>query len=138
MLRKQLLMQDNLRPSEITGTLLFIALAVHDLGPQTESTDLESLFYVLLWISLDRLLPWRDATVKTAADAKSGVKLKNGRFDELLVCIRDKTLREACASLRGLFSKNGDYHCDATAAEFCNLLKDAQKKVSLQALSSYV
>ena len=40
------------------------------LKAQTETSDLESLLYCMLWQSLGRIHPWRDATIRTAADAK--------------------------------------------------------------------
>lgn len=102
--------QVRLQASEVTGTPAFLSLAVLSGQPQTESTELESLLYSMLYAATKGKLHWGAYldTDSAARDAKLAAMVVDDEFESVVVSrIDDSLLRCVARCVRALFFVNG-------------------------------
>lgn len=115
-------------PSYITGTPAFMALAVLRGKPQNESTELESLFYSMLYAATCARLHWGQYTHREAAayDAKMLSMCIDTEFEaNVLSRIGDSGLRQAATCVRALFFRQRHHLNDVSSTAFISALRHA-------------
>ena len=98
-----------------------MALSVLKSEPQTVSSDLESLFYSMLYAATSGALHWGQYSHEEAAayDAKMASMLNAADFETKVVArIRSAELVPIATRLRALFFKDGVYNSNVTPASF--------------------
>jgi serine/threonine protein kinase len=113
-------------PSVLTGTSLFMACSVLDGEPHSTSSDLESLFLVLLYLACGGHVHWANTIVcsREARDSKKAVLKVAEDFERYVLpkCSRSD-LRSCVTSLHALFFKP-QYNRNVDANAFMTMLTD--------------
>lgn len=123
--QKSMSLQGFVAASERTGTPAFLAVAVLEGQQQSVGSDLESLLYSLMYIAMERALPWLGLLGRAAVDRKIACMTSNQLFSsKVLDKIPSITLRKVVAELRQLFFLAGDYRSDVSIVEFRNALEE--------------
>ncbi|CAL8460901.1 g432 [Coccomyxa elongata] len=93
----------NLEQGWPTGTPLFMALRVLEYQEYSLTTELESLFYVLLFIATRKQLPWKGTSLSDTASFERKCICMTHHFEKrVLPLIEDERLRQVAVSLQGL------------------------------------
>jgi len=99
-----------LSASETTGTPAFMSLAVLSGQPQSESTELESLLYSMLFAATKGKLHWGAYlhTDSAARDVKLAAMVVDDEFESVVVSrIDDLSLKSVAKCVRALFFQDG-------------------------------
>jgi hypothetical protein len=119
-------------PLDFTGTPLFMALSILLLQRQTESSDLESAFYVFLFWATRGQLHWRHARLGLNFEGPDAFDHKWSamtiRFqDKVLARISERRLRRIAIQLQGLFFGGNlyAYNTSVTSQDFLHAVRSA-------------
>ena len=105
------------------GTPLFAAVSTLDGGPHTLSTELETLFNVMLYTLSGGVLHWRGLSHKHPhlITVRRGAMLQDW-FERVILKRIDKECWPALEHLRALFFPDRGYRTDVSCQEFLNAL----------------
>ena len=117
---------------DFTGTPLFMALSTLLRQRQTESSDLESAFYVFLYWATRGQLHWRHARLGPNLEGPDAFDRKWSamtiRFqDKVLARISEAELRRIATKLQGLFFGGNPYayNTSVTSQDFLHAVSSA-------------
>ena len=107
-----------------TGTPLFAAISVLDGGLHTVSTELESLFNVMLYIVRGGHLPWAHFQKEDVnhISLRMGSVLSEGHFERAMLAGVGQEFWPALKALRSLFFPHGECRRDVSCQEFLDAL----------------
>ena len=106
-----------------TGTPLFAAVSTLDGGPHTLSSELETLFNVMLYTLSGGVLHWRGLSKEHhhLITVRRGAMLE-GWFERVMLKRVEKQCWPALQRLRGVFFPDGGYRTDVSSQEFLDAL----------------
>ena len=106
-----------------------MSLAVLRGQPQSESTELESLLYSMLYAATKGKLHWGAYlhTDSAARDAKLAAMVVDDEFESVVVSrIHDRLLKGVAKRLRALFFENGKYLQGVQFKKFIDAIDQGQ------------